>query len=119
MRSILMLLILTGLVGMTATGAQALNRNYHLPHNSVWIETRGTVEDVNTASSLITLKSYVTSAFDTYSFNEFYVRSEAEIVKEGQELSLNDLNSGDRVTIRYQVNEKGKNEIFFLKIDEG
>lgn len=81
-------------------------------------EKRGTVEMVDTVTSMVRLQSPVTPDNDSFTLDDFYVLSEAEIKNHNGPIRLDSLDLGSEVVVKYQQKPNGKSEIVSIWVED-
>ncbi|MBU1042882.1 MAG: hypothetical protein KJ915_00585 [Candidatus Omnitrophica bacterium] len=79
-------------------------------HEEVGDEINGKIEEINSDTDYILVKSYMNESVDAYEEDEFYVLKEAVIEKDGTVIKFNDLSQDDEITVRYRISSDGRKE---------
>jgi hypothetical protein len=81
-------------------------------------EITGTIEAINQDISVILVKIYADEEMADYQEINFYVLREAIIKQDGKPITLKDLFSGEKITLRYRVADDGRKEVKHIWVTE-
>ena len=79
------------------------------------MEERGVVENIDESRSLLEMKSYMGRS---YTFQNFYVRDDAQVVDVNREASIAAIDRGDRVRVQFIQTPEGNKQAFYIRIEE-
>lgn len=99
--------------GMSGTPVYAQNR-LEMNHPENWEEIVGEVESFNHDTAIMVIKAYADGKKTSYQEVTILITKEAKIVKDGKELALKDLKTGDKLSVRYIETANGQKEAYYL-----
>jgi hypothetical protein len=102
------------LYGFILFSAYAQEGSLEINQPENWQEISGKVENLDVDTSMIVIKVYSDEAQTSYRDVTVLITKEAKIVKDGKDFSLQDLKSGDEISVRYIVTANGQKEAYYL-----
>lgn len=102
------------LYGFILAPVYAQERRLEMNHPENWEEIVGKVESLDLDTSIMGIKAYSNEEKTSYQDVTILITKEAKIVKNGEDLALKDLKTGDEISVRYIVTANGQKEAYYI-----